>query len=74
MQDLVVERLRTSFYRKPLNDTESGLAGDEFVLLIDLKAYDLKQLTSLQNLKYLLEYLAKFDKCYDKFAYGFIIN
>ncbi|CAG7721994.1 unnamed protein product [Allacma fusca] len=74
MQDLVVERLRTSFYRRPLNDTESGLVDDEFVLLVDMKAYNLLQLTSLQNLKYLMEYFAKFDKCYEKFAYGFMIN
>ncbi|CAG7821283.1 unnamed protein product, partial [Allacma fusca] len=74
MQDLVVERLWTSFYRKPLNDTESGLVDDEFVILLDLKSYDLLELTSLQNLKYLMEYFAKFDKCYEKFAYGFMIN
>ncbi|CAG7730897.1 unnamed protein product, partial [Allacma fusca] len=55
-------------------DTELGLADDEFAIIIDLKAYDLIQLTSLQNLKYLVEYFAKFERCYEKFAYGYMIN
>ncbi|CAG7830067.1 unnamed protein product [Allacma fusca] len=74
MQDQFVEQLRTSFFRKPLNGSEPSSSDDEFVMIMDMNHYELLQLGSLKNIQYLMKYFAKFDACFEKFSYGFMIN
>jgi hypothetical protein len=73
-QDQLIEQLRTSFFKRQLNQSESGSNDNEFAFIMDLSNYDFTQFSSKPNLKYLVEYFAKFNKVYEKFGYGFIVN
>ncbi|CAG7728115.1 unnamed protein product, partial [Allacma fusca] len=71
-QDLFLERVKTAYFSR--NDSETGVLVDECVIIGDLEGYNNTEFSSLENLKYLIGYFSKFERVYDKFAYGFIIN
>ncbi|CAG7660758.1 unnamed protein product, partial [Allacma fusca] len=72
LQDLFLERVKTGYFSR--NDSETGLLVDECVVIGDLEGYNNTEFSSLENLKYLIGYFSKFERVYDKFAYGFMIN
>ncbi|CAG7731711.1 unnamed protein product, partial [Allacma fusca] len=51
-----------------------GSGEDEIVLLIDYDGFNLDHLQSQENMRLTMQFFEKLESCYEKIAYGYIVN
>ncbi|CAG7822865.1 unnamed protein product [Allacma fusca] len=72
--DQFAERLRTGFFNSLYPNGSSETSDDEVAIIFDFDGLQFRQLTSPENVKYLMKTFAKFEKASDQIGYGFLIN
>ncbi|CAG7786633.1 unnamed protein product, partial [Allacma fusca] len=69
-----IERIKNGYYRRRVNESERGSNDDEIVIIMDYDGFDFRQVQSQKNTMLAMKFLEQLESCYDKFAYGFIVN
>ncbi|CAG7721207.1 unnamed protein product, partial [Allacma fusca] len=74
INDQFIERVKNGYYRRRVNESDRGSTDDEIVLIIDYDGFDFRQFQSQKNTKHAMKFFENLESCYDKIAYGFIVN